>query len=244
MVEYREFRWKIEAYSPETMPLDRLLEYLRELSILLGEGANLHLVRVESASTAPVFKVPPDVAPRLQARALAVRTGSAPREARQSYRKINKMLRDDHTKAVLLEETVTLIPFPGIDEAPPRQIAGIQQPGSVDGRLVSIGGVRDWVPLQLQTPEKLLTGVYARRSLAKEISAHLFDPVRLLGQGRWCRTEEGEWNLEHFTVNAFDPLNDQELPSVVAALRSVRVRWPEDPIAALGAMRNGDDGLD
>ena len=164
MSEYREFRWKIDAYSAETMPLERLLEYLRELAIMLDAGQTLHLIRVDSSSTQPVFKVDTEVAPRIQARAKAVRMGVAPREALQSYRKINKMLREDATKAVLCEGSAEIIPFPGIEEEPAHPITAIRQQGAMDGKLVRVGGHRDWVPLLLETPdESSLIGFWAKR---------------------------------------------------------------------------------
>ena len=240
MSGFREFRWKIGAYSAETMPLERLLEYLRELSIMLEAGQELHLVRVDSSSTEPVFKVDPKVAPGVQARARAVRTGIAPRAALRSYRRINKMLREDATSAVLCEDSAEIIPFPGIEEEPPHAITGIREQGAMDGRLVRVGGHRDWVPLLLEAPnESSLTGFWAKRPLAKEIGKHLFETLRLYGQGRWNRSEEGDWRLDHFTVNDFETIGDEPLPDVVAALRSVRARWPKDPIAELRTLRHG-----
>jgi hypothetical protein len=245
MAKYREFKWKIGAYSAETMPLDRLMDYIRELMTMLGNAQHFHLIHVESSSTQPVFKVDEDAAPRIEARAAEIRAGIAPLDARKSYRKINNMLREDKADAVFYEDgSAEIIPFPGVNATPPQQITGIQQPGSLDGRLASIGGLKELVPLQLETPEKVLTHIYAKRALAKEISILLFEPVRLLGQGRWSRDEDGEWNLDRFTVNAFEPLNPASLLSVVSSLKAVKATWPSDPLAALDALRHGDGERD
>src|SRR5689334_8689916 len=103
MVEYREFRWKIGAYSAETMPLDRLMEYIKELMVVLGDPQHMHLIKVESSSTQPVFKIDADAVPRIEARASEVKAGIAPLDARRSYRRINTMLREDNTNAVFIE---------------------------------------------------------------------------------------------------------------------------------------------
>jgi hypothetical protein len=244
MVQYREFRWKIDAYSAETMPLDRLMEYIKELMTMLGDAQHFHLIHVESSSTSPVFKVDENAVPRIEARAAQVRAGIGPLDARKSYRKINSMLREDGTDAVFLEGSVEIISFPGIKAPPPHVITGIQQPGSLDGRLIRIGGKSELVPLQLENPEKVLTHIYAKRPLAKVISKFLFEPVRLLGQGRWSRDEDGEWNMDRFTVAGFEPLDADNLLFVVSSLKAVKADWPDDPLAALDALRHGDGELD
>lgn len=245
MVKYREFRWKIDgAYTAETMPLDRLMEYIKELMTMLGSPQHFHLTQVVSASTSPVFKVDEEAVPQIQTRAAQIRAGIAPLDVRRAYRKINSMLREDGGDAVFLEGAAEVIPFPGIRAPVPQAITGIQQAGSLDGRLISIGGKSESVPLQLETPEKVLTHIYAKRALAKEISKLLFEPIRLLGQGRWSRDEDGEWSMDRFTVHGFGPLGADDLISVVGSLKAVKADWPDDPLAALDALRHGDSESD
>jgi hypothetical protein len=245
MVKYREFRWKIDGtYTAETMPLDRLMEYIKELMTMLGSPQHFHLIQVLSASTSPVFKVDEEAVPHIETRAAQIRSGIAPLDVRRAYRKINKMLREDNGDATFYEGTAEVIPFPGIKAPIPQAITGIQQAGSLDGRLISIGGKSELVPLQLETPEKVITHIYSKRALAKEISKLLFDPIRLLGQGRWNRDEDGEWNLDRFTVHGFEPLDADNLLSVVSSLKAVKADWPDDPLAALDALRHGDSETD
>ena len=239
MADSREISWKINAYSRETMPLDRLLKYLDALSIMLGEAPHLHLIRIESASTVPVFKVDEEAAERVRQRATLVRTGTAPLRAMREYRRINRMLREDEGSATLLEGSAEIVPFPG-KSAAPEGISGINQPGNLDGELQKVGGRNEWSPVQLQLrDESILSGCYARRYLAKELGHHLFEPVRLYGRGRWNRSPDGEWTLDRFYVDSFDRLDDKPLPSVVEALRATHVRMPDDPVAKLETIRHG-----
>ena len=235
-----EIRWKIDAYTAETMPLDRLAEYLKELAALLGEPQHLHLMRVDSSSTVPVLRVDDEAVQHIRQRGDDIRFGRAPSAVMQRYRKINQMLRDDKAGAALYEGDAEIIPFPGLNEPPPT-IGGVRQQGALDGRLQRVGGVQKWVPIQLRTlDDQTITHCYALRSLAKEMGHHLFEPVRLYGRGRWTRTARGEWVLDDFYVDTFEVLSDEPLPSIVAALRSVRAEWSSDPIGNIQSRRDDE----
>jgi hypothetical protein len=109
----REIRWEIDAtYSAETMPLDRLAEYIRQLAIVLGSPEHVHLIRVENGSAIPVLRVDLKAFERIRQRGLEVRRGIAPRDAMEGYRAINRMLREDKGRAALYEGGAEIIPSP------------------------------------------------------------------------------------------------------------------------------------
>src|SRR6202034_2994476 len=60
----REYRFKIDAYSPHTIPLARLSQYLSDLARMMGETANVHLSRVDKGSTVHVICVDWEEAPK------------------------------------------------------------------------------------------------------------------------------------------------------------------------------------
>ena len=51
MREQHEYRFTIDAYSPETLPMSRLAEYMAEVARLLGKVDQVHFVRLEPGST-------------------------------------------------------------------------------------------------------------------------------------------------------------------------------------------------
>ena len=61
-----ELRFKINAYSPTTMPMVRLARYLDNLATVLGETNSVHLVSVEEGSTVPVLTVDWEAYPKLR----------------------------------------------------------------------------------------------------------------------------------------------------------------------------------
>ncbi|HTX48682.1 MAG TPA: hypothetical protein VME40_04750, partial [Caulobacteraceae bacterium] len=108
-----EFRFRISAYTPATMPLGRLAEYLAELAKVLGEDQAVHLVELDEGSTVLVHKIDDEAVPKIRDRAAAVQAGHAPADAMRSYRRVNKMLRDDNGAAALLEGVAEILEFPG-----------------------------------------------------------------------------------------------------------------------------------
>ena len=104
MSESDEYRLKIEAYTPDTMPMERLAEYLAELAQMLGESTSVHFVRLEPGSTSVIHRIEREAVPKIKTRTASVRRGIGPRDSVRAYRKINRMLREDNGSAVWKEE--------------------------------------------------------------------------------------------------------------------------------------------
>lgn len=246
MPVYREFRFEIDAgYTAETIPLARLAQYLQELCVVLGDERHIHLLKVESGSAIPVFVVEDEAADRVRERAAAVRRGTAPAEAMKGYRKLNRMLREDHGhdgRAGFFDDTAEIIPFPGSEaEMTAEPISGIYEQGTIDGKLEKIGGPKDWAPIHLRTMDQdLISHCFARKPIIEQLGHFMNKPVRLYGRGKWGRSVDGRWSVERFVVDSFTPLKPSPLSSVVANLRKIRSDWAPDPVASLNALRHGN----
>jgi hypothetical protein len=239
MTNGEEFRFRIEVYSPETIPMARLAEYLQELATILGEAKAVHFVRLEPGSTVVVHKIEQEAIPKVRDRAYAVTRSYGPREAMRAYWKINRMLRADHGAGVLQEPTgAEIIRFPGTQEID--RFGSITQQCSVDGEVVRIGGTRERVPIMLRSGEELIADCCTGRATAKKLATHLFEPVRLFGNGRFLREDAGTWKLEYFDFDSFIPLTEQPLSSIVEALRAIPGgKWGDDALEELQYIRHG-----
>src|SRR5688572_17934250 len=111
----REYRFKIDAYNPETMPLSRLTEYLKDLTDILGEEkANVHLLRVDEGSTVPVFAIDVEAENKIVHRLHEIEQSSAPHHVMETVIKLNRRLRmDGATGAIISPEGNNVIYFPG-----------------------------------------------------------------------------------------------------------------------------------
>jgi hypothetical protein len=239
----REYRFEIDSFTPDTIPLSRLAQYLSDLARMMGENSYVHLVRVEKGSTVPIIKVDWEAEPKVQERLRAVKFNEGPLEARRAFSEINRKLVEDNANGVLIDPSATkVIRFPGRDGANQPEFGPISQVGVFQGIPIRVGGERDPVPVHLEDGE-LTHIVWAPRLVAKQIAPYLFASViRIEGKGRWLRNKMGEWEMLHFSATGFEVLPDGDLKSSVTALRAIPAEWKnsEDPLADLMALRNGE----
>lgn len=108
----------IPAFTPDTIPLDRLVEYLSQVAKVIGEPKDVHLNRIEASSTKPVLRVNAAVAPLARQQINAVRNGGGSSIQRAAYTRIRQMVRfDGDMPASLRDATGVLLHFPPSDEA-------------------------------------------------------------------------------------------------------------------------------
>jgi hypothetical protein len=90
---------------------------------------------------------------------------------------------------------------------------------TIDGQLISVGGVGDDAALQVQDIDgRILSGFTAKRHLAKELDQLLWEPVRLMGVGLWERDSEGVWSLSRMQVQGYERLEDEDASLSLARL--------------------------
>jgi hypothetical protein len=217
-----EFYFWIDAFTPATIPMARLAEYMAELATLLGEPASVHFVKLKRGSTGIVHKIQSEAVPKVRERARAVWRGEAPRDALRAYENVNKMLRDDNGTGALKESTdAVIIPFPGIKSAE-EKFSAIRERGTIDGEIIRVGGPHKWVPILIQTEGEAFSGCWADRVVAKQLAQRIFEQVRLHGTGKWDRTAEGKWILKEFVIERFDPLSEEPLSEALGRIRAIR----------------------
>jgi hypothetical protein len=239
----REYRFEIDAYTPETIPLTRLSQYLSDLARMMGESASVHLARLEKGSTVPVIRVDWEAEPKVRDRLRSVRFNDGPLEAQRAYREINKKLVEDNANGVLIDPNRSkVIKFPGRDGANQPEFGPIRQHSVLQGIPIRIGGEQNDVPIHLEDGE-VKHIVTAPRRIAKQIGPHLFTSVvRIEGNGRWTRNRMGDWELIELYAQSFEVLSEGNIRSDISRLRAIPADWKEmdDPIGELMALRSGE----
>lgn len=241
--QYREFRFTIDAFTPSTIPLLRLAEYMQDFAVLLGNDKSVHPgERLEKGSTVLVARVEWEAEPKVRERLRAVRNRDANDRAMEAAARLDDRLAVDNAKGVIADPAGDkVIVFPGRDRFRMPAFGPIQQPGSFQGVPIKIGGENDPVPVHLEdAKEKYI--VHARRGLAKEIAQYLFTAVvRVDGIGRWTRAANGAWEMQDFRAESFRLIEDADIRKNIGELRNIDSGWKrlKDPLKKLEQIRQG-----
>lgn len=241
-----EYQFRIaDSYTPATIPMERLAEYMAALARLLGERPHVHFDGVEPGSVRLKARVDQAAQPKVRERVRAVRSGDAPKDALQAYANLDDMLRKDNAVGTLCgDDGAIVIPFPGRTRDEPLVFGPFRQDCTLDGQIFRIGGKDDTKHVHIRDGAVEFTDLVASEAVALRLRHHLFGAMlRFHGEGSWVRKADGAWELRSFRIADFEELDDRPLEEVVASLRRVKgSAWREavDPIQELHLDRYGN----
>ena len=237
----REFRFTIDAFTPDTFPMSRLAEYMSDLARLLGVVERVHFLRLDDGSTALVQFIEPDAVPLVRQRVQSVTSDDVPKDVAKAYTALNRLLAEDNATGSLREgEIDEVVEFPGREQQELVTYGALSQPGVLDGELIRVGRRDETVPVHLRDGDAIHV-CSTNREIARRLAVHLFGTtLRVQGIGRWERDADGGWLLRRFKINDFQVLSDALLGEVVGQLQSVEGSdWKnlDDPSAELEQLR-------
>ncbi len=238
-----EFIFKINAYTPATIPMARLAEYMKEYALLLGETSSVHFKELEEGSTVIKTIIETEAEPKVSQRLSLVKNNEGPKEALNAFHAINKKLKEDGGDAILFDQdTAEIITFPGTNLIENPTFGPITQHGSIDGIVIRLGGKKDTVPVTLQTIDGNEVNCKTKRSLAKDLANYIFgDEIRCTGTGKWIRNEDEQWIMESFTITGYDLLDNTPLLDTIKELHAIQgSNWPNSPWETLKNLREDD----
>ena len=242
-----EYRFRIaDSFTPRTLPMERLAEYVAALAKLLGEQDNVHLQSIEPGSAILIAAIDTPAQPKVRERLVAVRDGHGPSDAQKAFVELDEMLQKDNATGTLSNDAGdVVVPFPGRNRPEPLVYGPFRQDGTIDGQLIRVGGKDETVPVHLRDGAIIHTGLVCTPEIARRIAPHLYGPaLRVHGTGTRFRTGAG-WELRSFRIDDFEVLDDAPLLRIVGNLRKVKGSdWSEvpDPVRVLLAERHGDEG--
>ncbi len=237
----------IKAYTPETIPMARLAQYMQNLATMLGHDAAVHFDTLRPGSTQLVTRVDHEEVPKVATHLAQVKRGDGGPEATKAQAEVDRLLADDNaTGSIYRDDHTEIIAFPGVTRPKPTTFGPFNQEGSLDGILISVSGADQTVHLQLQNGEIKYTGIETNRETARRIARHMYEPVRIFGIGRWLFDQEGSWTLKKFRVESYNVLATDDLKDAIDQMREMEGSdWKgmDDPIGAVKALREKGTGL-
>jgi hypothetical protein len=242
MSKYKKIKFIIDGFTPMTIPIGRLSEYLRNFASLVGPNSNVHFVRVGKGSLAlESLEAEEEAVLPVGERIKAAQSGVAALEANRGVSALRELLHADNTTGRIKEGRRKIIEFP---KPKASLFCPVTEECTLEGILIKIGGRDETIPVHLQDGENYYK-CNATRAKAKELAKYLFGaPIRLFGRGRWNRTDLGQWKLENFQISDYEELNDDEIQRVFEKMRLVPGSgWDAitDPLTELDRIRNGDE---
>ena len=240
MVPPVEFSLRIDAFTPETIPMERLAAYLLEWAALMGETQSVHFVKVRSGSVCPVAEVAWEAAPKVRKRLAEARANEGPAEPRKAKNAIDQMLVEDNASATIWERqqnrrAAKLLYFPGAKAYSSAEYGPFHQPGTLTGVPIVIGGENDPVPVHLED-RNVVYICRANREIAKALAPFLFSaPVRVTGTGTWFRSRTGGWEMRRFMIASFSEIRHETVGEAAERMRAVggRLHTLRDPVGEL-----------
>lgn len=242
MPDLVDYRFKIDVFSPDTLPMARLAEYVTALAKLLGSQDSVHFSRVEPGSVVLVQRIEFEALPKVRDRVRAAARGIGPPDVARCYADINSMLEKDKAVGVVEDEQRSeIIRFPGREQLKSEVFGPFWEQATLCGQLVNIGGIDQTVPAGLRDRDHIWR-CNTTPETAKKMAIHLLGPtIKVYGRARWIR-QDGSWQLMTFNIDTFEPLEDVPLSQVVNELRGVPGNeWGafEDPFGELESIRAG-----
>ena len=239
----------IDAYSPETIPMDRLAQFMLNLATILGHKNAVHFDAVKPGSTQLLVKIDREDVPKVATRLDLMRRGEGAPDGAKAQIEIDRLLAEDNASGFIYEDqnqSAEIISFQGSKRQIPASYGPFKQEGSLDGVLISVGGADQTAHVMLQNGEIKYSGIETTRESARYLAKHMYEPVRIFGTGNWMREANGSWTLRKFRLESFEALRTENLKDVVDQLRNIEgSAWKamDDPIQALRSLRDGANGV-
>lgn len=238
-----EYVFRIDAFTPDTLPMSRLADYLSALAKMLGHQEHTHFVRVDPGSARLIHKIDSVDAPKVERRLDDLRTGAGPKDAVTARQALEDLLANDNAVGTLTEAHSgrVVLPFVGRDRPKAMSFAPFRQDTVIYGQVVNIGGRDNTAHATLQDGDVFHVNVSMKRDVARDLARHLYGaPVRLRGNGRFERQASGAWKMLDFRVEGFDTLEDRPVTETLSAMAagSGNGLSQSDVVATLAKLRD------
>ncbi len=123
-----EITLKIDVFTPATLPMSRLADYLKQFALMIGSEESIHFSDVGEGSAELHARVDALAVPSVRARVQAVHDRTGPKPAIKAFNVMDELLLEDNAIGELFIGKDKVIEFPG------RRRAAVEETGPVRRR--------------------------------------------------------------------------------------------------------------
>lgn len=230
---------RIDRFTPETIPMDRLAKYMDRFAALLGSETQVHFIGIKRGSCCLVARAEDSALPKIRERVKKSKDGAAPRGALRALSEVDDLLAEDNAVGEVLIGEEKVIEFPGRSRPAKEEIGPVTRKSTIDGQIFSIGGKDETINVHLRNGDREFRCVVSV-DLARKLGSYLLaGMIRLSGQGQWYRSD-GVWRMASFAADSFVPLDESPLNSSLERIRGILSGVsPAEFMESMEELRNG-----
>lgn len=232
--------FKLNGKRPEDLPIERLAQYMRVLSDLVGPSEKVRVRGITASSVKFAVAVDPShYATLVERMATAKNPDRASSTVTKAVRQLEKMVTEDNVTAEFSAGRTRLLYLRGYARETGAVLGPLAQRYSVRGQIIGLEG-RDATKhvrlLEYGTGQEL-RGDFRSAELGRLLTQHLWGAVvELSGAARLLRYPDGRWELQSFHIDTVTELEVTRISDVVRALQG--------PLAGEGSRGGAAERID
>ncbi|MBC7752266.1 MAG: hypothetical protein H7Z73_11250 [Candidatus Saccharibacteria bacterium] len=215
-----EIRLHINKGSPETFPLDRLIDYLDCLRKFINYE-DLHLTYIENGSTTPVISTDTLGIKHVHG-VLNTPVEELSKAQIKAYNQLNNLLIEDETSVDLIIGDVTFECYFNRQISPqlPEIVLGHS---SIQGTLIEVSSTKELQRFKLKiltSQNETITGEIENKQTAQQLGKLILKDILIHGQVEWEEDlTNNDWKITKFVVENWDELEENNLKLLTDTLR-------------------------
>lgn len=236
------YNLKIDAYTPDSLPMARLAEYLKCYADLLGEENCVHFGGIFPGSVQLHCNVQKESSFLVRTHVMEAPHGDRRLPHVRAFHRLYDMLMENSANAALFCNAQPVLELHARSEILFPVIGPFTQAISRQGILIRIGGKDRTAHATIEDGDGILWSFAVSRHLAKRLAEHLFGhPIRLIGHGRCYRDAVGIWRHKSLKADDFEVLSNESLKEAVTRIREISAgAWHRNSIDLMRQLREDD----
>ncbi|WP_447928062.1 hypothetical protein [Vreelandella sp. EE27] len=221
---------KLHGTDPDKLPLASLSKYLGCLDKLYGGKEVKTLTEVEPGCACLKIAVDDSDYEEALQHVRQASEGKAARKYMDPYNQLLGQIEKDGYEGEFYAGKVRIVCLPSKKRSAHSSALSQKMASSVKGRLYSVGGKDDTIPVRIEDMEGKVVYGDTNQTLATALGKDLFKHIHAHGEGEWEQMEiGGDWQLRKIVIHSYDVIENLDPKSAFNKLRALGgIKLPND----------------